>query len=609
MLCLTIAACPGGSRAPAAFDGSTPIAEIQGSGPASLLAGRTVTVSGIVTGDFQERDADSSNSLGGFFLQSEQPDGDPDTSDGIFVFDGPDPAVDVEVGQRVVVAGTVTEHFGETQVVASAVTIAGSGAIEPTSVSLPVPTVTNSDGETIADLERYEGMLVSVAGPLTITDLSDLERYGALTLAAGGRVEQFTNRTRPNVSGYAAYENEVAARTIVLDDGLAVQNAPHVRHLRPNRADPAGYRVRGGDRVTALTGNLRYSRGSGPNGFETWRLMPAEPPVFEVRNPPQDRPQTVGGSVRVASFNLLNFFPTVDDGTPRCGPGGTEGCRGADSEAEFARQRAKTVNTILHMDVDVVGLMEIENDGGAALADIVRGLNDSGDGGWAYVDTGVIGTDAITVAIIHRDTVVPSGDFALLTNAVDVRFDDDRNRPALAQSFRHRETGGTFTVAVNHLKSKGSPCDDVGDPNRRDGQGNCNLTRRNAAKAEADWLQTDPTASGDPDVLVIGDLNAYLEEDPVIAFEEAGFINLLKRHVGPAAYSFSFDGRVGALDHALASPSLAARVRGATEWHINADEAPLLDYNLEFGRDPGLFDASDPARTSDHDPVIVGFDP
>jgi len=74
-------------------------------------------------------------------------------------------------------------------------------------------------------------------------------------------------------------------------------------------------------------------------------------------------------------------------------------------------------------------------------------------------------------------------------------------------------------------------------------------------------------------------------------------------------YSFVFDGQAGALDHALATPSLAPQVVDAIEWHINADEPPLFDYNLENERDPALFDSTSPYRASDHDPVIVGLDP
>ena len=46
-------------------------------------------------------------------------------------------------------------------------------------------------------------------------------------------------------------------------------------------------------------------------------------------------------------------------------------------------------------------------------------------------------------------------------------------------------------------------------------------------------------------------------EDPVVAVTGAGYVNLLERFVGDEAYSFVFRGESGALDHALASPSLA----------------------------------------------------
>ena len=77
---------------------------------------------------------------------------------------------------------------------------------------------------------------------------------------------------------------------------------------------------------------------------------------------------------------------------------------------------------------------------------------------------------------------------------------------------------------------------------------------------------------------------------------------------GLDSYSFVFDGQSGALDHALSSPGLTPQVAGVTEWHINADEPRVLDYNLENGRDPALFDDTTPYRASDHDPLIIGLD-
>ncbi len=117
-----------------------------------------------------------------------------------------------------------------------------------------------------------------------------------------------------------------------------------------------------------------------------------------------------------------------------------------------------------------------------------------GAGTYDYIDTGTIGTDAIKLAIIYKPAAVsPVGSYAILDSSVDPRFIDTKSRPVLAQTFVENATGSVFTVAVNHLKSKGSPCDDVGDPDAGDGSGNCNGTRTAAAEALVDWLATDPT--------------------------------------------------------------------------------------------------------------------
>lgn len=615
--CLTLTGCGGSGSSPAVISPPhpanvfTPIQELQGSGDRSPLVGQPVIVAGIVTGDFQDGDADTQRNLGGFFIQEEIPDADPMTSDGVFVYDGPTPTVNVNPGDRVSVTGTVNERFGETQITAAAVSLTGTGVAEPTDITFPVATTNNSDGLPIADLEIYEGMLVTMPQSLFVNDLFNLERFGEIQLSEGGRLYQFTNANSPNVADNADYQQQIAARTLILDDGSSQQNPANIFLLTPTANNATDYFVRSGDSLTGLTGNIRYSRGSGGSGFEAYRLEPVMNPVFDSRNARLATPPDPGGEIKVASFNVLNFFTTIDSGQSICSPSANMGCRGADSVEEFDRQRAKLINTLLLLDADIVGLMELENNGAAALGNLVDGLNAiSGASTWAYIDTGIIGADAIAVGFIYKTSRVrPVGSFAVLTSDFDRRFVDNRSRPTLAQTFESLATSGRFTVAVNHLKSRGSPCDDIGDPDRNDGQGNCNVTRRNAVLAVIDWLATDPTASMDTDFLIIGDMNAYLAEDPVVAFENAGFIALLGSAVGSAAYSFVFAGQAGALDHAFASPSLAGQVSGIAEWHINADEPRALDYNLEFGRDPGLFDATSPYRASDHDPVIIGVNP
>lgn len=603
LLPLALLACDGhGDSVTAGSAGNVTVSAIQGGGDRSPRTGESVAFTGVVTGDFQDNDADDAGNLGGFYVQSEVPDDDPATSEGIFVYDGENPRIDVAVGDRVEIRGIVTEHFGETQVASPVVRVTGSGTVAPVEVALPATgLVRNSDGDMIADLERYEGMLVRFPQTLTVTSLRNLGRFGSVTLSSGGRLMQFTNGNRPDPAGYAAHRDDVARRSLVLDDGDRAENPDTLRYLGTAAS------LRAGDTVAGLTGNLRYARGSGASGDETWRLMPAAGPAFEASNPRPGAP-SVGGNLRVASFNVLNFFSTIDDGNDVCGPDRDQACRGADSPAELDRQRYRTAAALALMDADIVGLTELENNAGASLELVVDTLNTRlGERIYDFVDTGTIGDDAIRTGFIYKTAAVtPIGSHAVLDRSVDQRFDDRRNRPLLAQAFRASESGATLTVAVAHLKSKGSDCDEDGDPNTGDGQGNCNLARTRAAAATASWLASDPTGSGSPAFLLVGDMNAYSQEDPVRTFEDAGLVNLLAGQQDP--YSFLFDAQSGALDHAFASPELAPRVVDAIEWHINADEPPVLDYNLEFGRDPSLFDPDSPYRASDHDPVVVGLD-
>ena len=196
--------------------------------------------------------------------------------------------------------------------------------------------------------------------------------------------------------------------------------------------------------------------------------------------------------------------------------------------------------------------MELENDAGpnSAIAQLVAALNAAtAPGTYAYVDSGIVGTDAIKVGLLYQPSVVsPVGSFAVLDSSVDPRFIDTKSRPVLAQTFASVTDGGRFTVAVNHLKSKGSDCNDVGDPDTGDGAGQCNATRTLAAEALVDWLASDPTGAGDEDVLIIGDLNSYAKEDPIdVLLAEATQIGAAQ--IGPSAYSFVFDGESGYLDY------------------------------------------------------------
>ncbi len=609
------------------FGDATPIYELQGAGSESPFVGQTVTLEGIVTGDFQGGEG-ADGDLRGYFVQEEAGDGSGDTSDGIFVFE-PRNTGDVATGDRVRVKGLVGEYFGETQVTASAVEKCGVGSVQPVEIHLPVAAgYRNDDGRWIADLERYEGMLVRLPQQLTVSELFNLDRFGEMRLSVGGRPEQFTSFHPPDPRQYPEHIERIARGSVLLDDGLRVQNPSPIRFPAPGLLTSNAVRM--GDTLTGLVGNLRFSRGSGGSGDENYRVMPTVEPLFEAGNPRPEPLVASGEGLRVAGLNVLNFFTTVDQPGASCFPSGDRSqCRGADSDAEYQRQLAKLLTTLIGLNADVYALVELENSAergpAKSLEVLARALETSGApcSSYGYSDTGApIGGDAIALGLLYcQDRVVlaPGSTFATLSDddfaslgfePGDAVFDGNAtSRSPLAATFLELATGEEFTVVVNHFKSKGQSglaCPEPeADPNcdKLDGQGYWNARRLLAAEAVQRWLATHPTGSADPDVLVLGDLNAYLEEDPVRHLESAGYENLLRRLDAP--YSYVFDGQLGVLDHALASPSLAAQVALVSEWHVNADEADALDYNLDFGRSAHIFDASVPYRSADHDPVVV----
>ena len=378
---------------------------------------------------------------------------------------------------------------------------------------------------------------------------------------------------------------------------------------------------RGGDTITGLTGVLDYS-------FSQYRLRPVLTEfdyTFQADNPRPDTPEDVGGSLKVVSANVLNYFSTVDNGSSICSPSESMECRGADSIQELERQTAKLTAALCEIDGDIVGLGEIENDasGSGSLDALVGALNGAGCGTYAYVDAGPLGDDAIKVALIYKaSSVTPVAQQTFVVdNSVDAAYEDGRNRPTLVQVFEEQASGERVIVAAHHLKSKGSSCDDIGDPDLNDGQGNCAGTRATAAGIIADFIASDVIPGAGTDrVLVIGDLNAYKREDAVMEYTGRGYVDLIEAVNGNEAYSYVFDGRLGYLDHALGL-NVADVVTGVTEWHINADEINLLDYNDDvldssernFEEEPDnlpLFDEFDPGpfRSSDHDPVVIGLD-
>jgi predicted extracellular nuclease len=559
------------------------IGAVQGSGASTPVAGKQVTVRGTVVGDVP--------GLSGFYLQDVDGDGDAATSDGIFVFS----PVAVDLGDTVAVTGAAQEFGNQTQIASRedvAVCAAGTVANLPAPAGLDLP----ADGAT---RERLEGMLVAPVDTLTVSEVFDLTSFGELTLSEGGLLVQPTEVARPGSAEAAAVAAGNTQRRIALDDGVSARVSTTTRpYLSPTTP------VRVGDEL-AFTSPLVLGYGNGQ-----WRLEPADGTAegtFAPQNTREAAPDAVGGDVQVGAFNVLNYFLTLGD---------SDVARGARTPEAFEKQAAKIVTALGALDADVVTLMEIEDtdstgytpgNADTALADLTDRLNAAeGAAVWSYVplpkELYAVDRDVIRNGIIYRTDVVQA--IGKPVGLVDETVWDNAREP-IAQLFKPRggeDDGDRFYVVANHFKSK-SAGDSTGDnADAKDGQGQWNGDRVRQAASLTAFVADLSAKKEEADVLLLGDFNAYTQEDPMEVFRDAGYTDLGSAF-DPERYSYVFDDMSGSLDHALATASLTGKVTGVAHWNINSVES----FAYQYTGDPALY-APDQYRSSDHDPLLVGLD-
>ncbi|KUM37731.1 multifunctional nuclease/2',3'-cyclic-nucleotide 2'-phosphodiesterase/5'-nucleotidase/3'-nucleotidase [Arthrobacter sp. EPSL27] len=604
------------------------IAEIQGDGAASPLAGTSVTTRGKVTATFP------TGGFSGYYIQTPGTGGDltpanHTTSDAIFVFSAAT-AGSVQPGDYVEVTGAVSEYFGMTQVTVSAAAdmkklTEAAPEVKATGFALPAEE---------AFRESLEGMLLAPQGPMTVSDNYSLNQYGEIGLAGGTTpLEQPTAVAEYGSATYTATVAANAARGIKLDDGATtnfLKDAATKAEVLPylTTADP----VRVGTPATFETNVvLNYSNNS-------WKFQPlthltaanaeAVQPVRFGATTRTEAPAAVGGNLKIASFNVLNYFPTTGDqltgctyytdraGNPITVRGGCD-ARGAANAENLQRQQDKIVSAISKSGADVVSLMEIENSAqfgknrDAALATLVDALNIPTPGIWDYVRTPanappLADEDMIRTAFIFKKAAAePVGESVIHNDTVAFA----NARKPLAQVFKPAGAGDDkkFIAIANHFKSKGS----AATPEDTDkGQGASNLARVAQAKSLLAFSNELQTAKGTDKVFLIGDFNAYAKEDPINVFTAAGYVNQdekARNADGSAKHSYLFGGLVGSLDHILASPAADAVVTGADIWNINSVESVALEYS-RYNNNVTDYYAPDQFRASDHDPVVVGLD-
>lgn len=569
---------------------ATFISAVQGSGSSTPLAGQTVVVEGVIT--YLAPD------LAGFYMQEEtaDEDGDPATSEGLFVFTD-DSDFGLAQGDVVRVLGAAGEFGNKTQITASEATSCGTGSNLVSMQSFTLPLAQD------ADLETIESMLVNNPQNFVVTGTFSYNKFGEVVVASE-RLYGPTQLHLPGSPEAVAQEEQNQRNQFILDDGL---NGSYNDPVNFGELTPENYLRTG----TIITGNqfvMDYA-------FNNYRLRPTAPLNYQidVRPPaPQSR-----GNISLVAYNVLNLFNGDGNGN------GFPTSRGATTFAEYERQLSKIVKALVELDASAIGLVELENDGygaDSAIAQLTDALNEAiGAPMYRFVDAGdIVGSDQITVGILYKPSLLsPVGALEVLTEANSISddegplFNTDRNRPAFAQLFKVAETGDEFVFNVNHLKSKGSSCGS-GDNDTETGQGNCNRTRTRAATALAAWLDT---TFANKAAFIVGDLNSYAKEDPIRVLNDSGYTDLLPTFSGALAYSYVFRNQFGTLDYALANAQGLELVQSTSVWNLNSDELRAFDYNDELERlrngdvvlkPESFFDDSE-YRSSDHDAIIVGL--
>ena len=517
----------------------TTIEAIQGAKDASPLVGSQVILEGVVTADFQDE-----KSFAGFFMQTKSKNQTKKQrkikqSDGIFVYES---RIDVKVGNFIRVEGEVSEHHGVTQIGGvKNINVLKQEQKLPQAVAISLPLKNYN-------LEQLEGMRVTLDQAAIITDHYNYIKFGEFVVSS----KLITTATNNELQGpkVKLRQKQNTDDKLLIDDGNFSQFTNYNK-IDNNTPIHIGAKVQ-------IVGIMHYA-------FDRYRIELTEQIEF-LDSPLQKQasPTDIDGDVKIASFNVRNYFTTLDNGKENCGPMQNFGCRGADSAKEFIRQQDKLVSAIRTANVDIYAIQELENNEGSIKA-LTAALNkDAKNKTWGYIDTGVLGEDVIKVGLIYQtNQVTPAGEHKVLNPKVMPEFEADKNRDVLLQTFKDANNN-LFNVAVVHLKSK--RCNDaVGlDKDQNDGQGCYNASRVKVAEQISEWLTKDPTGQNAASTLVIGDFNTYLKEDPIEVFASHDYSNLVDDFLSAENWTSIFRGEVGSIDHILVNESASKAAQGMT---------------------------------------------
>lgn len=558
------------------------IHQIQGSARASPFLGQTVVSRDNVV---------TAVGPAGFFIQTPpgRADGDPETSDGLFVYVGRTPAVSIR--DVVDVLGKVNEFFGQTELSGSPlVTVKGTDSLPPAiRFDAGVPSRDPSLPSCAIEYECYEGMRIEIVGG-----------------AVSGPNQRFQSDPIAEVHVTAGPDRALREAGVVfpglMSPSIPVWDGnPEVFELDPDALGLPNQIIPAGSSFDAV-GVLGFEFGD----YELW------PTELAVRPAALPRPvrSRAPGEFTIGTLNVLRLFDDVDDPPV---PDALGGLRQDEvvSTAEYRVRRSKLARYIVEvLDApDILGVQEVEKlEVLRALADDIALL----DPGVRYTPYLVEGNDpgTIDVGFLLRSTVRMEG---IEQRGADEMLSVDgsllHDRPPLLLDAAYVGNGGPFPVRVMvvHMRSLlGIDNASTADRVRR--------KRLDQAQSVARMAQEIQRAGPETRLVVMGDFNAFEFTDGYVdvvgqirgRFDPAASLlsgpdlvdpdltDEVERLAPRERYSFVFDGTAQAIDHALASRALVSWIRGAAYGRGNADAALSL-----------MDDDRTPLRASDHDGLVL----
>jgi len=503
---------PASGRTRMVFTGDTvPLWAVQGEGSRSPFTGEMLAVQGIVTGVFPN--------LGGFFIQSETPDQNPLTSEGLFILTG-DLQPEVRPGDIIRARGIVREDGQQTSLQidqAADIRLQAGGKPLPAPVPLDPP---GSVDEANLYFESLEGMLVEIDGPAVA--VSPVSRYGEFVVVDEDEGVERLYEGDDDRNGIA----------VMVDDGSSEEHAD--RSTLP-------LLVQTGDRVTGLVGPLAYT-------FDNYKIEPIDTPQVEQRpnaGLPQIQPAGAG-ELSIMTWNAENVFDSIPP-HPADQP--------LPSPAAYRRDLEKVARTIVRAGApDVVGLQEIEN-----IAVLEALAAHEALAPYQYLPVLEEGGDSrgIDVGFLIRADRVEIIEARQYAEGEDVY-----PRPPLLVHLRVKETGTELVVINNHFTAMTT--------------GIAETEPRRILQAQGNLQIIEEIREEHPDIpaAVLGDLNAFYHSAPIDTLRSGGLIHVLEKLPQEQRYTYIFEGQSQVLDHILVSDALYSRLARVEILHINSDYPP-----------------------------------